>query len=103
MNLNKLWTFCRYIASDDLSVVFFFASLAFCIALWNVNIFINDEVTLAAQLINLGHGVLSLEMTPTRLYEGLSFGASGPLLAFTYQGHVYAFYTHALVALAERF
>jgi len=103
MNLNKLRTFCRYIASDDLSVVFFFASLAFCIALWNVNIFINDEVTLAAQLINLGHGVLSLEMTPTRLYEGLSFGASGPLLAFTYQGHVYAFYTHALAVFAAPF
>jgi hypothetical protein len=103
MNLNKLRTFCRYILSDDMSAVFFFASLAFCIALWNVNIVINDEVTLAAQLINLGHGVLSLEMTPTRLYEGLSFGASGPLLAFTYQGHVYAFYTHALAVFAAPF
>ncbi len=103
MNLNKLRVLYRYVVSNDTSTIFFFASLAFCIALWNVNIFINDEVTLAAQLINLGHGVLSLEVTPTRLYEGLSFGASGPLLAFTYQGHVYAFYTHALAVFAAPF
>ena len=103
MNLNKLQELYRYVVSNDTSVIFFFASLAVCIALWNVNIFINDEVTLASQLINLGHGVLSLEATPTRLYEGLGFGASGPLLAFTYQGHVYAFYTHALAVFAAPF
>jgi len=103
MNLNKLWTLYRYVVSNDTSVIFFFTSLAVCIALWNVNIFINDEVTLASQLINLGNGVLSLEATPTRLFEGLGFGASGPLLAFTYQGHVYAFYTHALAVFAAPF
>jgi len=103
MNPIKLRTLYRYVFSDDTSTLFFFASLAFCLALWNLNIFINDEVTLAAQLINLGHGVLSLETTPTRLYEGLSFGASGPMLAFTYQGHVYAFYTHALAVFAAPF
>jgi Dolichyl-phosphate-mannose-protein mannosyltransferase len=103
MNLIKLRAFYRYILSNDTSVVFFFASLAFCLALWNLNIFINDEVTLAAQLINLGHGVLSLETTPTKLFEGLSFGSSGPLLAFTYQGHLYAFYTHALAVFAAPF
>jgi len=103
MNPTKLWTLYRYVFSDDTSTLFFFASLTFCLALWNLNIFINDEVTLAAQLINLGHGVLSLETTPTRLYEGLSFGGSGPMLAFTYQGHVYAFYTHALAVFAAPF
>jgi Dolichyl-phosphate-mannose-protein mannosyltransferase len=103
MNPIKLRTLCRRVFSDDTSTLFFFASLAFCLALWNLNIFINDEVTLAAQLINLGHGVLSLETTPTLLYEGLSFGASGPMLAFTYQGHVYAFYTHALAVFAAPF
>jgi hypothetical protein len=103
MNPIKLRTLYRYVFSDDTSTLFFFASLAFCLALWNLNIFINDEVTLAAQLINLGHGVLSLETTPTRLYEGLSFGGSGPMLAFTYQGHVYAFYTHALAVFAAPF
>jgi len=103
MNPIKLRTLYRYVFSDDTSTLFFFASLTFCLALWNLNIFINDEVTLAAQLINLGHGVLSLETTPTRLYEGLSFGGSGPMLAFTYQGHVYAFYTHALAVFAAPF
>jgi len=103
MNPIKLRKFCRNVFSDDTSTLFFFASLAFCLALWNLNIFINDEVTLAAQLINLGHGVLSLETTPTLLYEGLSFGASGPMLAFTYQGHLYAFYTHALAVFAAPF
>jgi len=103
MNLNKLRALYRYVLSNDTSALFFFASLAVCLAIWNVNIFINDEVTLAAQLINLGHGVLSIDATPTRLYEGLSFGASGPMLAFTYQGHVYAFYTHALAVFAAPF
>jgi hypothetical protein len=103
MNLVKLRRVYRYFLSDDTSALFFFASLAVCIAIWNVNIFINDEVTLAAQLINLGNGALSLETTPTRLFEGLSFGASGPLLAFTFQGHVYAFYTHALAVFAAPF
>jgi 4-amino-4-deoxy-L-arabinose transferase-like glycosyltransferase len=103
MNLVKLRRVCRHFLSDDTSALFFFASLAVSIAIWNVNIFINDEVTLAAQLINLGNGALSLETTPTRLFEGLSFGASGPLLAFTFQGHVYAFYTHAIAVFAAPF
>ena len=103
MNLIKLRGFYRRVLPNDTAALLFFASLAICIAIWNVNIFINDEVTLAAQLLNLGHGALSIETTPTRLYEGLSFGSSAPILGFTFQGHVYAFYTHALAVFAAPF
>src|SRR5512136_2697278 len=103
MNLTKLRSFYRRVLPNDTAALLFYASLAICIAIWNVNIFINDEVTLAAQLLNLGHGVLSIETTPARLYEGLSFGSSAPILGFTFQGHMYGFYTHALAVFAAPF
>ena len=103
MNLTKLRSFYRCVLPNDTAALLFYASLAICIAIWNVNIFINDEVTLAAQLYNLGHGALSIETTPTRLYEGLSFGSSAPILGFTFQGHMYGFYTHAIAVFAAPF
>jgi hypothetical protein len=103
MNLTKLRSFYRRVLPNDTAALLFYASLAICIAIWNVNIFINDEVTLAAQLYNLAHGALSIQTTPTRLYEGLSFGSSAPILGFTFQGHLYGFYTHAIAVFAAPF
>ncbi|MEI7826646.1 MAG: hypothetical protein WCI87_02470 [Euryarchaeota archaeon] len=103
MNLTKLRSVYRYVLPSDTAALLFYASLAICIAIWNVNIFINDEVTLAAQLYNLVHGALSIETTPTRIYEGLSFGSSAPILGFSFEGHMYAFYTHALAVFAAPF
>jgi hypothetical protein len=103
MNLTKLRSFYRRVLPNDTAALLFYASIAICIAIWNVNIFINDEVTLAAQLLNLAHGVLSIETMPTRLYEGLSFGSSAPILGFTFQGHTYGFYTHAIAVFAAPF
>jgi len=103
MNLTKLRSFYRCVLPNDTAALLFYASIAICIAIWNVNIFINDEVTLAAQLYNLAHGALSIQTTPTRLYEGLSFGSSAPILGFTFQGHMYGFYTHAIAVFAAPF
>jgi hypothetical protein len=103
MNATKLRGLYRRVLPNETAALFFYASLAFCIAIWNVNIFINDEVTLAAQLYNLGQGALSIETLPTKLYEGLSFGASGPILGFTFHGHTYGFYTYALPVFATPF
>lgn len=103
MNLTKLRSLYRRVLPNDTAALLFYASLAICIAIWNVNIFINDEVTLAAQLYNLAHGALSIQTTPTRLYEGLSFGSSAPILGFTFQGHLYGFYTHAIAVFAAPF
>ena len=103
MNLTKLRSLYRRVLPNDTAALLFYASLAICIAIWNVNIFINDEVTLAAQLYNLAHGALSIQTTPTRLFEGLSFGSSAPILGFTFQGHLYGFYTHAIAVFAAPF
>jgi len=103
MNLTKLRSVYRYVLPSDTAALLFYASLAICIAIWNINIFINDEVTLAAQLYNLAHGALSIETTPTRIYEGLSFGSSAPILGFAFEGHMYAFYTHAVAVFAAPF
>ena len=100
---TKLLSLYRRILPNETAALFFYASLAVYIAIWNVNIFINDEVTLAAQLFNLGKGTLSIETAPAKLYEGLSFGASSPILGFTFHGHMYAFYTHAVAVFAAPF
>jgi hypothetical protein len=88
---------------DDTSSLIFYASLAIFIAIWNINIFINDEVTLAGQLFNLVHGSLSMAVMPEKIYEGLGFGNSAPILGFTLGGKVYAFYTHAVPVFATPF
>ena len=103
MNFETLRALYRHILPNETSALFFYASFTLCVALWNVNIFINDEVTLAAQLLNLAHGTLAIETMPARLYEGLSFGASAPVLGFAYEGHTYAFYTHAVPVFAIPF
>jgi len=103
MNFDTLRDLYRYILPNETSTLFFYASFTLCVALWNVNIFINDEVTLTAQLLNLSHGTLALETMPARLYEGLSFGASAPVLGFAYEGQTYAFYTHAVPVFATPF
>lgn len=100
---TKLLSLYRRILPNETAALFFYASLAVYIAIWNVNIFINDEVTLAAQLFNLGKGTLSIETAPAKLYEGLSFGASSPILGFTFHAHMYAFYTHAVAVFAAPF
>jgi hypothetical protein len=103
MTSTKLLGLYRRILPNETTALFFYASLALYIAIWNINVFINDEVTLAAQLFNLGKGTLSIDTSPARLYEGLSFGVSPPILGFTYQGHLYAFYTHAVPVFAAPF
>jgi hypothetical protein len=103
MIFTKLLSFYRRILPNEMAALLFYASLAAYIAIWNVNIFINDEVTLAAQLFNLGKGTLWIETAPAKLYEGLSFGASPPILGFTLHGHLYAFYTHAVPVFATPF
>jgi hypothetical protein len=100
---TKLLSLYRRILPNETAALLFYTSLAVCIAIWNVNIFINDEITLAAQLFNLGKGTLSIETAPVKLYEGLSFGASPPILGFTFHGHLYAFYTHAVPVFATPF
>ncbi|MDD1721579.1 MAG: hypothetical protein LUP95_06300, partial [Euryarchaeota archaeon] len=103
MNAKTLRALYRRFLPDETAALLFYATFALCIALWNVNIFINDEVTLAAQLLNLAHGALSIEVMPARIYEGLSFGASAPILGFSFQGHTYGFYTHAVPVFAAPF
>ncbi len=103
MNAKTLRALYERILPSETAALLFYATFVLCIALWNVNIFINDEVTLAAQLLNLTHGTLSIEAMPARLYEGLSFGSSAPVLGFPYQGHTYAFYTHAVPVFASPF
>ncbi|MGZ4938108.1 MAG: hypothetical protein ACXV44_05385 [Halobacteriota archaeon] len=103
MNAKTLRALYRRFLPDDTAALLFYATFVLCIALWNVNIFINDEVTLAAQLLNLAHGALSIEAMPARLYEGLSFGSSAPILGFSFQGHTYGFYTHAIPVFAAPF
>lgn len=93
----------RFVLPDDTSSLIFYASLAIFIAIWNINIFINDEVTLAGQLFNLVHGSLSMTVMPEKIYEGLGFGNSAPILGFTLGGKVYAFYTHAVPVFATPF
>src|SRR5512139_1893005 len=100
MNAKTLRDLYRRILPSETAALLFDATFVLCIALWNVNIFINDEVTLAAQLVNLAHGTLSIDVMPARLYEGLSFGASAPVLGFSFEGHTYAFYTHAVPVFA---
>ncbi|MGZ4931717.1 MAG: hypothetical protein ACXV5P_02185 [Halobacteriota archaeon] len=103
MNAKTLRALYKRFLPNETAALLFYATFVLCIALWNVNIFINDEVTLAAQLQNLAHGMLSIEVMPTRLYEGLSFGASAPVLGFSFEGHTYAFYTHAVPVFAAPF
>jgi hypothetical protein len=103
MIFTKLLNLYRRILPNETAALLFYASLAVYFSIWNVNIFINDEVTLAAQLFNLGKGTLWIETAPAKLYEGLSFGASPPILGFTFDGHSYAFYTHAVPAFATPF
>ena len=103
MSNNKLRSLYTRVLPNETAALFFYASLAVCIAVWNVNIFINDEVTLAAELYNLGRGTLWIQTLPTKLYEGLSFGASGPILGFPFQGHTYGFYTDAIPVFASPF
>ncbi len=103
MNATTLRALYTRLLPNDSAALLFYATFVVCIALWNVNIFINDEVTLAAQLLNLAHGTLSIDVMPARLYEGLSFGASSPILGNSFQGHTYAFYTHAVPVLATPF
>ena len=103
MSNNKLRSLYTRVLPDETAALLFYASLAVCIAIWNVNIFINDEVTLAAQLINLASGSLSIDTLPTKLYEGVSFGGSASILGFSFQGHTYAFYTHAIPVFASPF
>jgi len=103
MSNNKLRSLYARVLPNETAALLFYASLAVCIAIWNVNIFINDEVTLAAELINLARGSLSIDTLPTKLYEGLSFGGSAPILGFSFQGHTYAFYTHAIPVFASPF
>jgi hypothetical protein len=98
--LKKLY---RFVLPDDTSALIFYASLAIFIAIWNINIFINDEITLAGQLFNLVHGSLSMAVMPEKIYEGLGFGNSAPILGFTLEGKVYAFYTHAVPVFATPF
>ena len=98
--LKKLY---RFVLPDNTSSLIFYASLALFIAIWNINIFINDEVTLAGQLFNLVHGSLSMAVMPDKIYEGLGFGTSAPILGFTLEGKVYAFYTHAVPVFATPF
>ncbi|HXY87398.1 MAG TPA: hypothetical protein VEG44_03070 [Candidatus Acidoferrales bacterium] len=98
--LKKLY---RFALPDDTSSLIFYASLALFIAIWNINIFINDEVTLVGQLFNLVHGSLSMAIMPDKIYEGLGFGNSAPILGFTLGGKVYAFYTHAVPVFAIPF
>jgi len=98
--LKKLY---RFVLPDNTSSLIFSASLALFIAIWNINIFINDEVTLAGQLFNLVHGSLSMAVMPDKIYEGLGFGTSAPILGFTLGGKVYAFYTHAVPVFATPF
>ncbi len=100
MNAKTLRDLYRRILPSETAALLFYATFVLCIALWNVNIFINDEVTLAAQLVNLAQGTLSIDVMPARLYEGLSFGASAPVLGFSFEGHTYAFYTHAVPVFA---
>jgi len=100
---NKVRSFYTRVLPDETAALFFYASLVVCIAVWNVNIFINDEVTLAAELYNLGRGMLWIQTLPAKLYEGLSFGASAPILGFPFQGHTYAFYTDAIPVFASPF
>ena len=78
--LKKLY---RFVLPNNTSSLIFYASLALFIAIWNINIFINDEVTLAGQLFNLVHGSLSMAVMPEKIYEGLGFGNSAPILGFT--------------------
>jgi 4-amino-4-deoxy-L-arabinose transferase-like glycosyltransferase len=103
MSINKLRRIYTRVLPNETSALLFYATLAVCIAIWNVNIFINDEVTLAAELINLARGTLSIDTVPTKLYEGLSFGTSAPILGFSFQNHTYAFYTHAVPVFAVPF
>lgn len=98
--LKKLY---RFVLPDNTSSLIFYAALALFIAIWNINIFINDEVTLAGQLFNLVHGSLSMAVMPDKIYEGLGFGTSAPILGFTLEGKVYAFYTHAVPVFATPF
>ena len=98
--LKKLY---RFVLPDNTSSLIFYASLALFIAIWNINIFLNDEVTLAGQLFNLVHGSLSMAVMPDKIYEGLGFGTSAPILGFTLEGKVYAFYTHAVPVFATPF
>jgi len=103
MSNNKLRRLYTRVLPNETAALFFYASLAVCIAVWNVNVFINDEVTLAAELYNLGRGTLWIQTLPTKLYEGLSFGASAPILGFPFQGHTYGFYTDAIPVFASPF
>ena len=103
MSNNKLRSLYTRVLPNETAALFFYASLAVCIAVWNVNVFINDEVTLAAELYNLGRGTLWIQTLPTKLYEGLSFGASAPILGFPFQGHTYGFYTDAIPVFASPF
>ena len=65
MSNNKLRSLYARVLPNETAALLFYASLAVCIAIWNVNIFINDEVTLAAELINLARGSLSIDTLPT--------------------------------------
>ena len=103
MSNNKLRGLYTRVLPNETAALFFYASLAVCIAVWNVNIFINDEVTLAAELYNLGRGTLWIQTLPTKLYQGLSFGTSAPILGFPFQGHTYGFYTDAIPVFASPF
>ncbi|HYA32926.1 MAG TPA: hypothetical protein VEG65_02875 [Candidatus Bathyarchaeia archaeon] len=103
MNTTTIRNLYTRILPNETAALLFYASLAVTIAIWNINIFINDEVTLAAELINLVRGTLWIEVMPTKLYQGLSFGTSAPILGFPFQGHTYAFYTHAVPVFATPF
>ena len=102
--LKKLY---KFVLPDDTSSLIFYASLALFIAIWNINIFLNDEVGLVGQLFNLVHGSLSLAVMPDKIYEGLSFGNRFgncvPIQSFTLGGKVYALCTHAVPVFATPF